>query len=83
VARIEHAEPVVVIAFSPDGRLLATGSADKTARMVCVDPQKIFDELCAKAGRNLTREEWNNYIGVGDPETSCLRWRSEMIGKTR
>ena len=77
VARIEHAAAVLNIDFSPDGRLLATASEDNTARMVWADPQHIFDLLCSKAGRNLTREEWNNYIGVGEPKPSCPGWRNE------
>lgn len=31
--RFEHSEPVLAAAFSPDGELLVTGSADRTARL--------------------------------------------------
>jgi WD40 repeat protein len=59
---IGHLARVLWLAFSPDGKTLVTGSADGTVRrwntayLVNVVPQ-----LCASAGRSLTRAEWTQY----------------------
>jgi WD40 repeat protein len=40
-----HTEPVYSVAFSPDGRTLASGSADKTVKMWSVGDGKLIDSL--------------------------------------
>jgi WD40 repeat protein len=54
---------VLSIAFSPDGKTLASGSNDNTVILWNLDPQIWIDKTCQHVTRNLTRAEWDQYIG--------------------
>jgi WD40 repeat protein len=67
-----HTDQVKALAFSPDGKTLATGSADHT--IVLWDINLEFDSTrgCRIANRNLSKAEWDQFIGPDTPyECTC------------
>jgi WD40 repeat protein len=63
VARREHEEGALWEAiFSPDGKYLATAGTDTTAKIWLWHPQDLIDEACARLQKNLTQEEWRQYV---------------------
>ncbi len=75
VSQIDHDDHIRSLAVSPDSMLLATASDDHTAQLTWLDPQRWFDRLCEKAGRNLSVEEWEESIGDSEPwQPTCAGW---------
>jgi WD40 repeat protein len=67
-----HTGPVFSVAFSPDGQRLATGSHDQTIRLWQVHTARLADMVCERVWRNLTLDEWRQFIGADIPyERTC------------
>jgi hypothetical protein len=70
-----HTGWVFDVVFSPDGTRLATASIDGTARIRSLPPSWP-QQLCARAGRNLSQAEWNEYLGAQPYRRQCPQWPS-------
>jgi len=66
-----HTNLVTSVALSPDGKLLASVSADGSVILWDTDPQSWLKKSCQRVGRNLTREEWNKYFPAEDYRQTC------------
>ena len=67
LTRLPHESWVWSMAFSPDGQRLATASQDKTARAWLWRAEDLIAEACKRLPRNLTHQEWRQYVGEEVP----------------
>jgi WD40 repeat protein len=70
-----HTAEVTALAFSPDSRWLATGSKDHTVRLWSLSLDRLIELACSGAGRNLTQDEWIEFLPPGEPyHKTCIQW---------
>lgn len=62
-----HTGDLKTLAFSPNGRFLASGSGDGGIILWDVDFESWQARACRIANRNLTMEEWDQYMGTDTP----------------
>jgi WD40 repeat protein len=67
LARLTHEGSVQSVAFSLDGQRLATASIDNTAQIWLWRAEDLIAEACKRLPRNLTHQEWRQYVGEEVP----------------
>ncbi len=65
----DHNDWVMTACFSPDGQRIISGSRDNFIRFWPVYHKELADRVCELVTRNLTEEEWKEYLGEGVPYT--------------
>ena len=81
VARLQPRSAVLGVAVAPDGRHVATASEDGYVRTWFLRPDDLVAEACARVTRNLTREEWSQFLGEEPYVATCPNLPSEGNGR--
>ena len=62
---------VYAVAFSPNGRWLAAGGKNNKV-IVWPRTKVLVDMVCEKVWRNLTEDEWSEFVGTERYESTCM-----------
>jgi WD40 repeat protein len=62
ISRMPH-ENVLTVGFSPDGNTILSGNQYNNIRRWKWRPQDLIADACSRVTRNLTRQEWQQFMG--------------------
>ncbi len=63
----DHEDWVMTGCFDPSGQQIITGSRDEFVRIWPTDPKVLAERICGLVSRNLTKEEWEEFVGDDIP----------------
>lgn len=66
-ALVGHTSAITALAFNHNGTVLVSGDNHGNILVWDIEPESLAGRLCAKVRRNLTRAEWDQYIGDALP----------------
>jgi WD40 repeat protein len=71
ISRIQPDAGILSFAVSPDGKYLATGDDKGVVRIWFLRPGDLIAEACSRLTRNLTQDEWREFIGDEPYAPTC------------
>jgi WD40 repeat protein len=82
-----HSAAISALVFSPDNKHLASASMDGSMIIWDIDPQDWVDIACLRAGRNLTHDEWEQYLPeiaypTRQENATCPQWPLETATRS-
>jgi WD40 repeat protein len=69
-----HSKTNWSVSFSQDGKWIVTASEDITVRFWPASIEEVRELACQKAGRNLSKEEWQDVFGTFEYQATCLQF---------
>jgi WD40 repeat protein len=74
LVRLQHEDSVTSVAFTPDDTRIVTASQDDTLRVWAWRSTDLVADACMRVERNLTREEWQTFLGRQPYRPTCPDW---------
>ena len=72
---------ILVMQFSPDGQMIISGESGGSNKLISRSSHVDYmvSDICNLVSRNMTQEEWNNYVGKDIPlEKTCKDKRYDI-----
>ena len=73
-----HIDVVAALAFSPGGEFLASAGYDEAVILWRARYEDLIGEACSRLTRNLTLEEWGQYMGEEEYRETCSLYHPAM-----
>jgi len=72
VARLTHGAGIIDVAFSADGKFVATVSEDRIARVWLWHPKDLVDAACDRLPNGeLEEADWRRFVGSSERRPTC------------